>query len=76
MENIRRKLRNQNTCQQIDNLFNYAQPKHIQNHHIPPHLLKKINSTARVSCNNVLQMPELMPGNDIAREVLKCQRAQ
>lgn len=75
MENFRRKLRNKYSCAEIDNIFSPHHGERELLHFIPPHILKKIGTLQKVSCNTIDMLPELTPHRNAPIELEQCQEA-
>jgi hypothetical protein len=79
MENTRRKLRNANTCIEIENIFRNKTGNPEIMALLPPSLLKRVANYQKLSCNTVLQLPELSiqePSLTELERVIQAQESQ
>jgi len=76
MENTRRKLRNNNNCPDLSNIFNPDINDSALQEILPPDIFDKISTTQKITCNNVLLMPELKPPQNAHTALEMCIRAE
>ena len=75
MERTRRKLRNTDNCPEVVNVFNRntGVPDLLQL--LPQDLARKLTCRQKLTCNNVIELPELRPQGDIGETLSLCRQA-
>lgn len=76
MENTRRKLRNNNNCPDLSNIFNPRLHPSRLHALLPQDIMGKISSTQKVTCNNILETVEFVPPRDLKSALESCRGAQ
>ena len=75
MERTRRNLRNTSNCPEVGSFLLDEINSEDLHYILPDGLVKKIGKRQKISCNNVLELPEMRCPDNVEQALEQCRRA-